>query len=184
MRLDERDLKLLWDMWRAAESAVEFTRGEAYEKFVRDKMLHLATERVVQIIGEAARRVSNSVRSQLPNVARARSWRPGTFLSTIMTRSMTRSSGVSPRCMPRSYFGKSPPCLTSIRPVRNQQSRSTSHEHITLRHLHQPLGDAERVGGDAALVVGAAHVQHVGAESGGGGSGIELGRSASSYDPS
>lgn len=68
MRLSGSDLKLLWDMRRAAEQAIAFTRNKTLESFRTDELCRRATERVVQIIGEAAYHVSDDARNLLPDV--------------------------------------------------------------------------------------------------------------------
>jgi uncharacterized protein with HEPN domain len=69
MRLDPKDLKLLWDMHEAARAATSFVEGRTREEYVRDLALRFAVERAVEIVGEAARRVSNEARTELPGVA-------------------------------------------------------------------------------------------------------------------
>lgn len=64
----ERDLKLLWDMVRAAQDAVNFTSDCAHEAYLEDTRRRMAVERVISIIGEAARKVSPEARAQLPGI--------------------------------------------------------------------------------------------------------------------
>jgi uncharacterized protein with HEPN domain len=49
-------------MREAARAVAEFTKGLSYEDYLRDRMRQLALERAVEIIGEAARSVSNLFR--------------------------------------------------------------------------------------------------------------------------
>lgn len=56
----ERDLAHLWDMRQAASDAVAFMRGKDRQTWADDRMLRLAVERCLEILGEAARRVSKS----------------------------------------------------------------------------------------------------------------------------
>jgi uncharacterized protein with HEPN domain len=62
MRSDERDPAYLWDMLEAAKAVVDFTKGVTLEEFTaagRDKeIMRMAVERKLEILGEAARRVS------------------------------------------------------------------------------------------------------------------------------
>ncbi|MDQ7013152.1 MAG: DUF86 domain-containing protein [Planctomycetota bacterium] len=69
MRPDERDLKLLWDMVDAARLAVVFTAGITKGEYLDDRKTRYATERVIEIIGEAARKVSDETRALAPNLA-------------------------------------------------------------------------------------------------------------------
>jgi len=65
---DERDVAYLWDMLEAARTARDFTAGATLEDYLGDRKLQLAVERVIEIIGEAARRVSESFRSDHPEI--------------------------------------------------------------------------------------------------------------------
>lgn len=69
MRLDPKDLKLLWDMQDAARAATSFVEGRTHEEYLQDLALRFAVERAVEIVGEAARRVSEEARATLPGVA-------------------------------------------------------------------------------------------------------------------
>jgi len=69
MPLDEADLKYLWDMLEAARDARSFVRGKEYPDYLNDRMMRFAVERAVEIIGEAARNVSDRARSQVPGIA-------------------------------------------------------------------------------------------------------------------
>jgi uncharacterized protein with HEPN domain len=62
MQPEKRDAGYLWDMLDAARSAQEFTTGATYHQYSEDKKLRLAVERAVEIIGEAATKVSKKFR--------------------------------------------------------------------------------------------------------------------------
>lgn len=64
----ERDSAYLWDMLDSARSACEFTAGVHFVAYQRDRKLQLAVERAVEIIGEAARRVSDEFRNAHPEI--------------------------------------------------------------------------------------------------------------------
>jgi len=68
MRPDEKDAGYLWDMYDAAQSVREFTAGISCEHYLQDKKLRLAVERAVEIIGEAARHVSEPFRQAHPEI--------------------------------------------------------------------------------------------------------------------
>jgi uncharacterized protein with HEPN domain len=55
-------------MLDSARSACEFTTGVHFDACQRDRKLQLAVERAVEIIGEAARRVSEEFRRQHPEI--------------------------------------------------------------------------------------------------------------------
>ena len=54
----------LEDILQAVESAVEFVEGMSWEEFQRDKKTIFAVTRAIQIVGEAAKKVPDSIRSQ------------------------------------------------------------------------------------------------------------------------
>ena len=68
MRREKADTAYLWDMLDAAKSAVEYTSGKTFEQYIQGPMLRHAVERVVEIIGEAARNVSDEFRTQHPEI--------------------------------------------------------------------------------------------------------------------
>ncbi len=68
MPLVERDAAYLWDMLDSARSVCEFTAGVQFDTYQSDRKLQLAVERAVEIIGEAARRVSEEFRRDHPEI--------------------------------------------------------------------------------------------------------------------
>jgi uncharacterized protein with HEPN domain len=68
MRPEERDPAHLWDMLEAARAVVDFTESLTLEEFLaagRDRQItRLAVERELEILGEAARRVSSRFRDE------------------------------------------------------------------------------------------------------------------------
>ncbi len=72
MRPDGHNLALLCDMLDAARRVVRFTARGDLESYRQDEMLRSAVERQIEIIGEAARRVSDGFRAAHPEVP----WRP------------------------------------------------------------------------------------------------------------
>ena len=68
MRPDNRDLGLLWDMHNAAREIVELTQGFSYQQFESQKSLRYAVERLIMIIGEAAKRVSDDFKKSHPEI--------------------------------------------------------------------------------------------------------------------
>jgi uncharacterized protein with HEPN domain len=58
----------LWDMLQAAEAVVEFTREVSLEEFRAKRIVLRAVERELEIIGEAARRLSEAGRAARPEV--------------------------------------------------------------------------------------------------------------------
>lgn len=65
---EERDAALLLDMLNAARGIVVFTAGKHFSQYESDRMLQLAVERSVEIIGEAAKGVSSSLKTSHPEI--------------------------------------------------------------------------------------------------------------------
>ena len=68
MPREKSDLKYVWDMLDAASTVQELVRGKSFEDYERTKMLRLAVERSIEIIGEAARWVSDEFRAAHANI--------------------------------------------------------------------------------------------------------------------
>ena len=72
MRPKERDPAYLWDMLEAARDVVVFTDNLTLDEFLARGMAReiarLAVERKLEILGEAARRVSPSFRNEHPEI--------------------------------------------------------------------------------------------------------------------
>jgi uncharacterized protein with HEPN domain len=63
-----RDDAYVLDMLLAARKVLEFTKGVDWVRFERDELVQNAVMRQIQIIGEAARRVSPEYQSEHPEV--------------------------------------------------------------------------------------------------------------------
>lgn len=63
-----RDDAYVLDMLLAARKVLEFTRGVDWPRFERDELVQNAAMRQIQIIGEAASRVSPGYRNEHPEV--------------------------------------------------------------------------------------------------------------------
>ena len=68
MRPEDRDLAYLWDMREACQEILDFISGRSLEQFQNDKMLRRAVERSLEIVGEAARHVSDEYMSAHPGI--------------------------------------------------------------------------------------------------------------------
>ena len=62
MKPNERDAAHLWDMLDAARRTRDMMQGIAYDALMADERTRLAVERLLEIVGEAARRVSAECR--------------------------------------------------------------------------------------------------------------------------
>lgn len=72
MRPDDADLGYLWDMRKYAREVQELVEGVEFDEFVADWRLRRAVERCIEVVGEAAGRVSAEFRANHPEIA----WRP------------------------------------------------------------------------------------------------------------
>jgi uncharacterized protein with HEPN domain len=68
MQPNPDDHAYLWDMREAALEVMRFVEGLDYASYVEDHMRLLAVERGLEIIGEAARRVSSSLKLSVPDI--------------------------------------------------------------------------------------------------------------------
>jgi uncharacterized protein with HEPN domain len=68
MRPEDKDAAYLWDMRTAAREVLEFTRQTDVQGYLKDRKLQMAVERAVEIIGEAARKVSSSFQEKHPEI--------------------------------------------------------------------------------------------------------------------
>ena len=68
MPLEDNDPGYLWDMLKAARGVVASLQDRTLEQYQADENLRLATERRIEIIGEAAGRVSRPVREAHPEI--------------------------------------------------------------------------------------------------------------------
>lgn len=64
----KQDAAYLWDMLDAARAAVQMVGTMPYQEYERNRQLQLAMERLVEIIGEAARNVSVSFKGEHPEI--------------------------------------------------------------------------------------------------------------------
>ena len=64
MQPENRDLAYLWDMREAARDVVEFVHGVSYANFCTDKRVRYAVERRIEVIGEAARHISETFKAE------------------------------------------------------------------------------------------------------------------------
>ncbi len=63
-----REAGYLWDMLQAARRLQEFTVGLSYEDYLNSILLQSAVERQLEILGEAARRMSEAFRQEHPEI--------------------------------------------------------------------------------------------------------------------
>ena len=68
MRRERADTALLWDMLDAARAVQEFISGRTIHDYRNDRMLRSAVERLIEIIGEAASRLTEEFREAHPDI--------------------------------------------------------------------------------------------------------------------
>jgi uncharacterized protein with HEPN domain len=64
----DNDAARLWDMLTYAREIAETLSGVAFQQYMADKNLRLATERRIEIIGEAARNISDAFQTAHPEI--------------------------------------------------------------------------------------------------------------------
>ncbi len=67
-----RDAAWLLDMLAAARAVVVFVNGRTYQEYEQDLFFRSAVERQIEIIGEAARGISDTFKTAHPQIP----WRP------------------------------------------------------------------------------------------------------------
>lgn len=68
MRAEQGDAAYLWDMLESAQSALNMIAGMTVEEYANDRRTRRAVEREIEIIGEAARRVSKELKAVHPDI--------------------------------------------------------------------------------------------------------------------
>ncbi len=68
MQPEQRDAAYLWDMLDAAQMVEQLSEGLNFAQYSNDRRTQLAVERSLEIIGEAARKVSTSFRNAHPEI--------------------------------------------------------------------------------------------------------------------
>jgi uncharacterized protein with HEPN domain len=68
MNPEARDSAYLWDMRRFAREAHQLVRRIGFERLQKDSMRRLALERTLELVGEAARRVSRKLQGDHPAI--------------------------------------------------------------------------------------------------------------------
>lgn len=68
MRPDERDAAQLWDMLDAAREARAIVEGIPMDEYMGDSLRRRALERTIELLGEAARRVTPEFQAACPEI--------------------------------------------------------------------------------------------------------------------
>ena len=68
LRPEDRDPAYIWDILEAAREVSDFIDGMRFHDYENNSMVRAAVERKLEIIGEAAGRISDSLRSAHPDI--------------------------------------------------------------------------------------------------------------------
>jgi len=68
MHTEQHDPAYIWDIMDAAKTAIQLTEGVSLQRYLEDRKLQLAVERLIEIIGEAARNVSKTLKDLHPDI--------------------------------------------------------------------------------------------------------------------
>lgn len=68
MRPEPDDAARVWDMLSHARKVVRLAEGQTQHDLFADESLRYAMERLIEIVGEAARKVSRSTQDQNPHI--------------------------------------------------------------------------------------------------------------------
>jgi uncharacterized protein with HEPN domain len=68
MPLNEKDAGYIWDMFDTAKTVYEIVSDIEFDQYNNNKVLKLAVERAIEIIGEAARHISDGFRQSHPEI--------------------------------------------------------------------------------------------------------------------
>ena len=80
MQPEAREMARLWDMLDAEQTVLEFISDMHVEDFLQDRKTRNAVERNLEIVGEAARRVSTETRDEHPDTP----WKPMIGLRNVL----------------------------------------------------------------------------------------------------
>ncbi len=72
MQPDQADAAFLWDILERAQRIQNYMKGKTFHHYLHDQGLQDSVERCVEVIGEAANRISEDFRKAHPEI----SWRP------------------------------------------------------------------------------------------------------------
>ena len=80
MNVSKRDAGYLWDMVQAISRIQEFTQDLSYEDYLANHLVQSGVERKLEILGEAAARISSELQQAQPNI----DWRGTVGLRNII----------------------------------------------------------------------------------------------------
>ena len=96
MQPEERDSAYLWDMLEAAHEVQRFMAAVCLEEYMQEPMRQRAIERTIEILGKAARNVSETFKAAHPDIPCVLSSPSAMYWPTNMGGSITPGYGLSP----------------------------------------------------------------------------------------
>ena len=115
MRPEERDAAYLWDMRDAARTARDLVAGMNLQAFLEDRRTQLAVERALELVGEAARRVSAGLREAHPELP----WRSIVGLRNVLVHDYGE---IEPARVYAVVVRDIPPLLAALEPLLPSES--------------------------------------------------------------
>jgi len=121
MKLSEPDRIRVRHMIEAAESAVEFSAGREHAELYTDKMLLFAVARAIEIVGEAASKVSTDGRALMPAL-------PWKSMVGMRNRLVHAYFDIDANVVWKTVSEELPPLLAQLQAVEQQQADSNQNE--------------------------------------------------------
>ena len=107
MRPESSDISYLWDMLDASMAIQQFLVGKTFDNYDTDRLLRGAVERHIEIISEAAQKVSSDFRAGHPQIPWSKLSLSATSLLMNTAKSNTNVSGRSQPFIFRSSLSSS-----------------------------------------------------------------------------
>ena len=109
-----RDESYLLDILIASQDAIAFVEGITYQDFERSKLHQNAVIRPLEIIGEAAGRISNELKSSYPQI-------PWNLMIGMRNRLIHNYMDVDLQVIWETIHNDLPPLIRSIRKLMNYE---------------------------------------------------------------
>ena len=111
----------LTDMVQAATKATEFVRGMTFEQFESDDRTLFAVVRALEVVGEAAKRIPESMRAQHPMV-------PWSSMTGMRDKLIHEYFGVNQKVVWKTVTEDLPPLIPTLQRLLNAVSEEEDDE--------------------------------------------------------